>query len=151
MNANELQQYMHRNIPLSRAMEISVVEASGDGITLSAPLAPNINHQSTVFGGSASAVAILSAWALLHVRMLEQKITSRVVIQRNTMSYEKPIVGTFTANAIIPDSATWDKFVAMLARKKVARISVTAMLRCNGEKVGELEGDFVASGYQKNI
>lgn len=65
----ELQQYLHEHIPLSRAMQVSVVRAAQEGVVLSAPLAPNINHQETVFGGSASALAILAAWSLVHVRL----------------------------------------------------------------------------------
>lgn len=57
----------------------------------------SINHRDTVFGGSASAVAILSAWALLHTRLAGAGIASRLVIQRNSMSYELPIDGSFTA------------------------------------------------------
>jgi len=35
-------------------------------VLLTAPLAANINHRATVFGGSASAVAILAAWTYLY-------------------------------------------------------------------------------------
>jgi thioesterase domain-containing protein len=69
MNAHDLQAYLHERIPLSRAMEVAVREAGSDGVVLYAPLAPNINHRDTVFGGSASAVAILAAWSALYVRM----------------------------------------------------------------------------------
>ena len=69
MNAIDLERYLHEHIPLSKAMQVSVVSVDTDGVTLRAPLAPNINHQDTVFGGSASAVAILAGWSLLHTRL----------------------------------------------------------------------------------
>lgn len=125
-------------------MGVAVQAATTAGVTLSAPLAPNINHRETVFGGSASAVAILAAWALLYVRLREKGISSRVVIQKNTMHYDRPIVGDFTAQSTIADEARWRIFIKTLNRKRRARISVAAALRCNGEKVGELKGDFVA-------
>ncbi|MDL2338661.1 MAG: YiiD C-terminal domain-containing protein, partial [Pseudomonadota bacterium] len=50
-------------------MQVSVVEVSAEQVVLAAPLAPNINHQDTVFGGSASAVAILAAWSMLHTKL----------------------------------------------------------------------------------
>src|SRR6266540_3523639 len=56
MDLAVLQKYLHDHIPLSKAMDVEVVEATDDGVTLAAPLAPNINHRETVFGGSASAV-----------------------------------------------------------------------------------------------
>lgn len=64
MKRCDLEQYLHEHIPLSRAMGVEVQEADWNGVTLRAPLAPNNNHRETVFGGSASAVAILAAWAL---------------------------------------------------------------------------------------
>ena len=95
MTPQALQTYLHQHIPLSQAMEVSVVEASALQVVLSAPLAPNINHRDTVFGGSASAVAILAAWSMLHLRLSAEELGSRLVIQRNTMDYLVPIDGCF--------------------------------------------------------
>ena len=53
--------YLHTHIPISKAMGVEVVERSEAAITLSAPFAPNINHQGTVFGGSIASVATLAA------------------------------------------------------------------------------------------
>lgn len=146
----ELQEYLHTHIPLSKSMGVEVIEANDSGVKLSAPLAPNINHRETVFGGSASAVAILSAWTLLHVFLKQEGISSRVVIQRNVMNYQQPIASTFFAHAIAPEQNEWEKFIHILKRKNRARISVAVTLHCNGEIVGRLEGDFVALGVQSS-
>jgi len=63
---SELQTYLHQHIPLSQAMQFTVVEASLQQVVLTAPLAPNINHRETVFGGSASAVAVFF-WGVVDV------------------------------------------------------------------------------------
>jgi thioesterase domain-containing protein len=146
MSPNELQQYLHDHIPLSRAMQVSVRAAGEDGVLLAAPLAPNINHRETVFGGSASAVAILAAWSLLHVRMKRAGVDSRLVIQRNTMDYDLPIEGDFTARSSLAQPGQWDFFLRMLARKGKARIEVLSVLECEGAVVGRLSGEFVALG-----
>lgn len=144
MSCRELEHYLHEHIPLSKAMGVAVQEATAAGVTLSAPLAPNINHRETVFGGSASAIAILAAWALLYVRLEQEGIGSRLVIQRNVMRYERPIVGDFTAQSGVPDPATWARFIKTLRKRNRARISVSVTLHCDGARVGLLEGDFVA-------
>jgi thioesterase domain-containing protein len=113
-------------------------------VRLGAPLAPNINHRDTVFGGSASAVAILAAWSLLHVRMHAQGVPGRLVIRRNTMQYLAPIRGAFTARSALSREADWPGFVRMLARRSIARIDVSADLDCAGLRVGTLAGEFVA-------
>ena len=80
-------------------MQVSVLEATPDATLLAAPLAPNINHRETVFGGSAAALATLAAWTLLHARLAAAGLPSRLVIQRNTMDYDAPIPTDFTARA----------------------------------------------------
>jgi thioesterase domain-containing protein len=148
MNALELQKFLHSHIPISQAMGVEVLQAGSEGVRLTAPLAPNINHRETVFGGSASAVAILSAWALIYVRLRDEGIKSRVVIQQNTMRYEVPIVAQFTTQSTVQNIETWPRFLEMLTRKHRARIRVISALFCAGERVGALEADFVAIGVQ---
>jgi thioesterase domain-containing protein len=146
MSPEELEHYLHAHIPLSKAMEVSVLEVRPQSVTLSAPLAPNINHRDTVFGGSASAVAILAAWSLLHIRLVGEGIASRLVIQRNTMSYALPIDGTFTAVAAMPSSEDWAQFLRMFKRRGKARITVASELHFAGQIAGRLEGEFAALG-----
>lgn len=146
MSPMELQSYLHEHIPLSRAMQATVLAVESDGVTLGAPLAPNINHRETVFGGSASALAILAAWSLLHTRLAAQGIQTRLVIQRNTMEYEEAILSDFTARSTLDDPAQWPMFTRMLARKGKSRIAVVSQLACEGRRVGRLWGEFVALG-----
>lgn len=146
MTPAELEAYLHAHIPLSAAMQVSVVEIGPEAVVLGAPLAPNINHRDTVFGGSASAVAILAAWSLLHLRLTAAGFESRVVIQRNSMDYLAPIVGDFTARSYFEAGANWDGFARMLQRKGRARISLGAVLIADGVEAGRLSGEFVAFG-----
>ncbi len=145
-NKEQVRQYLYDHIPISKAMELEVVEATEERVELSAPLGPNINHRSTVFGGSASALAIFSAWTLLHVRLTHRGIRCRLVIQRNTMNYDAPITDTFSAACSLNDTEAWDRFMSAFERWKRARISVTSVLFCQGEEVGSFSGDFVAIG-----
>lgn len=139
-----IQEYLYEHIPLSEAMEVKAVEASKNKVILRAPLPPNINHRDTVFGGSASALAILSAWSLVHFRLQHEGLNCRVVIQKNTMSYDKPILSDFEAICILDDEAKWQKFVKILSRKKRSRIVLNSCLEYQGEKVGFFEGALVA-------
>ena len=144
MTPAQLEAYLHGHIPLSAAMQVSVRAVDADGVTLAAPLAPNINHRDTVFGGSASAVAILAAWSLLHTRMLADGIATRLVIQSNTMDYDLAIAGDFTARSSLAEPDQWPRFVRTLARMGRARLRVNAVLACDGEVAARLTGEFVA-------
>jgi thioesterase domain-containing protein len=140
----ELAQYIHAHIPLTKAMEVSVLSIEASAITLRAPLAPNINHRQSVFGGSAAALAILAGWALLHVRLRAAGVAARLVIQRNTMEYRHPILGTFSARARLEHPQRWKLFTSTLARKGKARIAVSAELEHMDQVVATFTGQFVA-------
>jgi len=144
MNTTELQAYLYEHIPLTKAMQVEVVRIEPDSVVLGAPLEPNINHRDTVFGGSASALAILSAWALLHTRLVKEGLESRLVIQRQMMSYERAIAGAFTARSSLADPEDWSRFVSMVRRKGKGRIRANAELTYAAALAGRLEGVFVA-------
>ena len=144
MRPEELDRYLHEHIPLTAAMEISTVAVGESSVWLRAPLAPNINHHETFFGGSASALAIVSAWSLLHVRLRVSGLAANVVIRRNTMSYLAPVTGTADAMSFVEDEGAWSPFLQQLQRKGRARIAIGAELKFEGRVCGRLEGEFVA-------
>ena len=146
MLASELAQYLHDHIPLTKLMGVSVVSVEEHALVLQAPLAPNVNHHHTVFGGSASALAMLAGWALLHVRLRSEGLADRLVIQRNTMEYEHPITGQFSARATLEHPDRWSAFTTMIARKGKARIGVLAVLEHMGRFAARFSGEFVALG-----
>lgn len=127
-------------------MHISVASISPESVVLGAPLSPNINHRNTLFGGSASAAAILAAWSLLHTLLTHEGGASRLVIQRNAMTYDLAVEGAFTAHSFLKNEAEWPRFLRILQRKGKARIAVRAEIHFNGHIAGRLEGEFVALG-----
>jgi len=144
VSPQSLEQFLHHEIPLSRAMQVMALDVSEHSVQLSAPLAPNLNHHATVFGGSSCAVAMLAAWSLLHVRLRVSLPSVSIVIQRQTMKYHRPILGTFSARALLADPAEWPQFVRLLTRRGRARIAVASTLDYAGAAAGHFSGDFVA-------
>jgi thioesterase domain-containing protein len=141
-----IQAYLYEQIPLSKAMEVQVMKITSNLVILAAPIKPNINHRSTVFGGSASALAILSAWTLVNFRLQSEGIQTRLVIQKNTISYDHPITSNFEAVCSLTEQQVWTKFSKILQKKKKSRITVNSFLQCQGQQVGEFTGIFVALG-----
>jgi thioesterase domain-containing protein len=125
-------------------MGVQVRTATLGHVKLAAPLRPNVNHTETVFGGSAAALATLSAWTLLHLRLEDAGLDARLVIQRSSMEYEKPIPGDFEAVCRFDDDSAWERFKATLARRGRARMTLTAHLVHLAQRVASFEGDFVA-------
>jgi thioesterase domain-containing protein len=145
MTPEELQRYLHEHIPLTAAMEVKVVSCGPDAVHLSAPLAPNINHRDTVFGGSASALAIMSAWCVVRIRLIgTPDENARIVIQKNSMNYLTPIDSDFAAISPGPDREVWDKLLNGLHRKGIGRIAINSTIFAAGIPAAEFAGTFVA-------
>ena len=144
MSPQELEQYLHGAIPLSRAMQVAVLELSDDSVLLGAPLAPNVNHRGTAFGGSTCTLATLAAWSLLYCRLKDRAPGTSLVLQRHSMSYQRPIAAAFSARASLTPSAPWPLFLRTLERRGKARISVSARLLSQAQDAGHFVGEFVA-------
>ncbi|MDE2272743.1 MAG: YiiD C-terminal domain-containing protein, partial [Gammaproteobacteria bacterium] len=52
-----LEAYLHAHIALVRHMQVRVGTCNAHGLTLNAPLAANLNHEGTAFGGSLDSLA----------------------------------------------------------------------------------------------
>ena len=144
VSEKRVERYLHQYIPLSAAMGVQVRTATVEHVKLAAPLAPNVNHTETVFGGSAAALATLSAWTLLHLRLEDAGLDARLVIQRSRMEYEKPIPGDFEAICDFGDDSAWEHFKVTFAKRGRARLTLRARLVHRASQVASFEGDFVA-------
>lgn len=135
--------YLHRHIPLSRAMDVSVVSASAAEVVLEAPLDPNINVHGTMFGGSVATLGLLAAWSVMHLRLESEGIAGQLVVHKTSVEYLLPVTGTVRAVSTL-DEAGWNGFRHMIERRGKARLSVLAELWFGGEIVARLTGEFVA-------
>lgn len=142
MEIKELENYLHEQIPASKLLAVRVKSCSESEVELVAPLKPNINHKSTVFGGSLSVVAILAGWSLVYMHLAG--IKNEIVIQESTMSYLKAANGAFYAISSYNESDLWEKFTRSFNKRGKGRIQVESNVLCNGEVVATFRGTYVA-------
>jgi len=144
VNSEALRTYLHTHIPLAAAMQVEVQQASPEFIALSAPLAPNINHRGTAFGGSIATLATLAGWSLLRVRLDGFAPLPHLVIQRSSIDYLRPIEGSFSAQVAYPAEVNWDDFLLRLREKGKARLPLNIEVRTGELLAARMEGVFVA-------
>lgn len=135
--------YLREHIPLSAALGVEVVDASPARVHVHAPLAPNLNHRRTAFGGSISAVAILAGWGLLWVRLRGITAGHHIVIHSNSVSYLAPVEDDFEAVCLPPGAAVWERFLRTLERRGKARLDLHAEVRAGGVLAAEFRGRYV--------
>lgn len=138
-----LEATLHREIPLTRAMGVSVARFDVEGLVLRAPLAPNLNHKHTAFGGSLATLATLAGWGLVQLLLREHGPVT-VVIQESTVSYRLPVTADFEARCALPPADALDHFRRMLERRGVARIGLEVTIRSDDELAVHFHGQFVA-------
>lgn len=144
MTPEEATQYVHDHIQITKHLGAVIESYDGQSVTLSAPLEPNLNHRNTAFGGSISALGILSGWSLLFLKLREEGIRNRLVIQKSSFDFQEPVADDFHATCSLPPAETWDKFLNTLKRHGRARISVNSQLECSSGVGGDHEGVYVA-------
>lgn len=140
----EFTAYLHEHIPLTAALDAEVVVFDGQSLRIRAPLTPNLNHRNTAFGGSISALTILSGWGLLHLRLKEEGLRVRLVIQKSECDFSAPVDSDFSALALAPDEADWKRFLRTLKRRGRARIPVVSQVGYRGGAAGSHTGTYVA-------
>ena len=138
------ERYLHEHIPISAAMGFRVARADLEAVELFAPLEPNVNHRSTVFGGSSISLAILAAWTLVHLHAQALPGEHRVVIRRCEMDYSAPIVGAFRARCDSPGQEAWDRFGDTLARHGRAQIALIATITSDDVRAGSFTATYAA-------
>ena len=143
VNNNDLQEILHTEIPLTQAMGIFVRCYSGNSITLSAPLQPNINHKNTAFGGSLYNISVLAGWGLLYIKLMERGISGTIVIQKSSIDYMLPVEQDFSATCTIGDVPLFERFVHALQRKGRARMRLNVSVAVNNCPAVAFSGTYV--------
>jgi len=138
----ETEEFLHDQIPLTRAMGVQMESYDGQTLVLTAPLEPNHNHLGTAFGGSLSAIATLTGYSLLWLLLGDRE--SHIVIRESTIRYRHPVRSTIRAQCQSPDEDTVATFKTQFAEVGKARMNLQVTIKDEQRICVEFEGEFVA-------
>ena len=144
IDLEEVMEYVHEHIPITAHFQASLAHYDGTSLEVTAPLEANINHRNSAFGGSLSAIGILSGWALLFIKMRELGVKNKLVIQSSEFKFTAPVVGDFVAHCSLPEPKVYARFLKMLERKGKARMVLDSTITCDGVICGTHRGEYVA-------
>ncbi len=131
-------------VPLARHMGAKLVALSDDSVCMHAPLAANLNHHQTAFAGSLYSVCVLTGYSLLHLKLLQLDLDTQIVIQQAQINYHRPVTTDLETQCELPDLKCYERFLAMLKRRGVARIELTVNIFQQGILAVSLAGSYVA-------
>jgi thioesterase domain-containing protein len=141
----ELEEFLHAKIPLTAAMGIRVIQTGPRRLILEAPLAPNVNHLGTVFGGALHTLPTLACYAALWTLLVEGGVDGHVVVKQSQARYRSPVRGTFRAACNRPPPEIAAKFIDELRRFRKARMDLESVVDgADGKPAVEFQGSFVA-------
>lgn len=123
-----LQAAFHELIPISQAMGVTVQDYTGLALTISAPLAPNENHQHSAFGGSLFSVAALAGWGLMQLKLSEQLLDCNTVVMDGEVSYKRPVYDDLVCKCTLPDDA--DTLFETLRNEGSTSTRLTSVFEC---------------------
>jgi thioesterase domain-containing protein len=144
LSRHDLEKFLHEKIPLTAAMKVTVAETS-PRLVLEAPLAANINHLGSAFGGSLHALPTLACYAAVWMVLHEAGLDGHVVVKHSEASYRQPVKTVLRAVCPRPETKIAATFLEDLRRNKKARMNLDAFVEGTGGKPAvEFSGSFVA-------
>lgn len=138
----ETETFLHEQIPLTRAMGVTVESWDGQQLVLCAPLEPNHNHLGTAFGGSLSALTTLAGYCLLWLVLGDRQ--AHIVVRESSIRYKSPVRGDLRAMCRRPAEQEMQVFQRKFAETGRASLALKATIEHDGKVCVEFEGSFVA-------
>lgn len=140
-----LEAILHHDIPLTRSLGLRVERWENQELRLQVPLQPNINHKSSMFGGSLYCAAVLAGWGWLHLRLREAGIEDgHIVIHEGKIEYPLPVVDDAMAICSAPSPEAWERFEEIYRRRGRSRLELhSRILAADGRDAVRFTGQFV--------
>jgi thioesterase domain-containing protein len=144
--AAALERELLAEIPLARAMALTVAAYDGATLALAAPLAPNCNDKGCAFGGSLASLMTLAGWGLAHLALQARSCGSAdIYVQDSSIHYLAPVWDDFSVVAQAGAGADLDAFCSAFAARGKARLRVHCQVPLpGGAAAATLEAHFVA-------
>ena len=142
---SDLQSLILSEIPMARAMNLTLRDYDGACLTIAAPLPPNINDKGCAFGGSLVSLMTLAGWGVVVLKLKDLGRDCDVYVQDSTVRYLAPVWSDIVAIAQLADGGTWDDFAQSLAQRGRARANVSCRVPLDdGRDACTMQARFVA-------
>ncbi|MFO1372840.1 MAG: YiiD C-terminal domain-containing protein [Candidatus Competibacteraceae bacterium] len=138
----EVNDYLNHHVPLIPAMQVRLERCDAAGLTMVAPLPPNVNDKGTAFGGAMAAIASLAGWALTYITLREHGETAEIVITDSTLKYLRPVREEIVAECARLDADTAERFIHRYRQRGKARWAVEVIIRADGEPALTFSGHY---------
>ncbi len=124
-------------------MQLSLHDISPHSITASAPIAPNINDKSTVFGGSSAALMTICGWSLIKYQLQCNQIDNDVVIHQSKLNWNQAQTDDLIITARIASEINWTDLISTLKNKSIKIKVDCEVLNQKNQLCSQMQGSYV--------
>ena len=142
--AHDVDDYLARTVPITRAMGVRFRSFDAAGVTMTAPLAPNINDKGIAFGGTLASILALSGWALADLTLRAAGEAADVLIASAGIEYLAPVAGRIVARCPLPPPAEIESFLAAYRLRRRARLKLEAFVETGAGRAARFQGTYLA-------
>lgn len=143
----ELEQTLHREMPICAAMSIRSVEWREGRLSLAMPLEPNRNHQYSAFAGSLNALCTIAGWGVAFLLLRSRGLTGNIVIRRGEIRYLRPVRSPQIVARTLPiDAAAEEFFFEFLQSQGQSKLAVSAEIVDDQGALVRFSGAYVVQG-----
>ena len=140
-----LQNLLHREVPMSETMGMTVRSYDGQCLTMHAALEPNLNRYGVAFGGSIYSLCAMAGWGLLTLKLEEAELDARIMITGGEIEYLKPVSQTLVSASFFSKSSDFSQFSDEWLSRQRARIRIPVeILLEDGSLAARFMGGYIA-------
>lgn len=145
----QLQQTLNRQMPITLAMGIEVVDWVEDRLSMRMPLEANRNHQYSAFAGSLNSLCTLVGWGTLFMLLRRKGLAGNIVIRRGNVRYFRPVfTSEFIARSRPIDPEELDYFFQLLEGKGKSKIDLAVEIADAQGAYVIFKGSYVVQSLQ---
>ena len=139
-SAESLEKAMHFFTPISKAMGVSVLSYDLNSLTVTAPLAPNINPHQSAFGGSLFSIAALAGWGLLQMKLSELLLDCNTVVMSGEVTYKRPVLDDLLCVCNLPND--WANFQSTLLLNRATSVVLSSVFKKSEQEAMRLSARY---------
>lgn len=140
----EINDYLNRYVPLFTAMQAQLQRCDADGLSMVAPLAPNINDKGIAFGGAMAALAALSGWAMTRTTLSAHNLTGEIVITESSQKFLRPVRHNIVTACQRPAPAVVEEFMQRYRERGKARWTLEVLVHDDNDLAMRFSGQYAA-------
>lgn len=140
----KLENKLHKQIPLTKLMQLQVKSLDEKELITTIPLDVNINDKGTAFGGSSNALTIISGWSVCILLSQEMGFNDTMIaIIKNESSFRAPINKDLICHTYLPTKEEIKKLKEKLVSKGSSSLKIKSQVIQDEKICLDFQGTYI--------